>query len=138
MLQNGKILLQRDQNGDAYALPGGHVKIGETTEQALVREYKEETSADITCKRLLWTEECFWEWNGAKAHTICFYYLVESCGDRLLPDDDVFLPHRDNPEVVYGWIPVEQIADIVVYPTFLKEEIHHLCEYPKHFVTREG
>lgn len=68
LVRDGKLLVQRDRDGSEYALPGGHVKIGETTADGLVREYKEETGADIKIGKLLWTEECFWEWNGTQAH----------------------------------------------------------------------
>ena len=77
LVRDGKLLVQRDRDGSEYALPGGHVKIGETTADGLVREYKEETGADIQVEKLLWTEECFWEWNGTQAHNIAFYYLIE-------------------------------------------------------------
>ncbi len=40
LIRDNKILVQRDKNGNAYALPGGHIKIGETLEQGLIREYK--------------------------------------------------------------------------------------------------
>ncbi|MBQ8237701.1 MAG: NUDIX domain-containing protein [Oscillospiraceae bacterium] len=39
--------MKRDRDGSEYALPGGHVRIGETTADGLVRAYKEETGADI-------------------------------------------------------------------------------------------
>ena len=78
LVKNNRVLVQRDKNGSEYALPGGHIKIGETLEAGLVREYKEETGVDIEVKRLLWSEECFWEWNGKLAHNIAFYYLIEN------------------------------------------------------------
>ncbi len=53
LVRDGKILIQRDQDGNEYALPGGHVKLGETTAEGLVREYKEETGADIRPLQLL-------------------------------------------------------------------------------------
>ena len=59
LVKNNRVLVQRDKNGSEYALPGGHIKIGETLEAGLVREYKEETGVDIEVKRLLWSEECF-------------------------------------------------------------------------------
>ena len=43
LVRDGKLLVQRDRDGSEYALPGGHVKIGESTADGLVREYKEET-----------------------------------------------------------------------------------------------
>ena len=46
LIRDGKILVQRDRGGNEYALPGGHVKIGETLDDGLIREFKEETDAD--------------------------------------------------------------------------------------------
>ena len=48
LVRDGKLLVQRERNGSEYALPGGHVKIGETTADGLIREYKEETGVDIS------------------------------------------------------------------------------------------
>ena len=53
LIKNNKILVQRDKDGSEYALPGGQVKIGESSIDSLKREYKEETGADIICERLL-------------------------------------------------------------------------------------
>ncbi len=39
LVKDGKILVQRDKDGNEYALPGGHIKLGETTADGLVREY---------------------------------------------------------------------------------------------------
>ena len=136
LIRDDKILVQRDRDGHEYALPGGHVKIGETLEDGLIREYKEETGADIECERLLWSEECFWTWNGKQAHNIAFYYMIELCDGSDIPDVGEFVSHKDNCDVVIGWMPIEQIQDIIIYPEFLKEEIYKLDEPPKHFVSR--
>lgn len=135
LVKNGKILVQRDRYGNEYALPGGHVKFGETTMDGLIREYKEETGADIICKKLLWTEECFWRWKGKQAHNIAFYYLIELCEDSDIPLGEDFVSHKDNCNVVIGWMPIEKLKHITIYPTFLINEIEHLDDPPKHFVT---
>ena len=62
LIKDDKILVQRERNGSEYALPGGHIKIGETLENGLIREIMEEMGVQIECRRLLWSEECFWEW----------------------------------------------------------------------------
>lgn len=47
LICGGKILVQRDHDGNEYALPGGHLKYDETLEAALIREYKEEKNIGI-------------------------------------------------------------------------------------------
>lgn len=133
LIRNGKILVQRDRDGNAFALPGGHVRIGETLANGLVREYKEETGADISCVRLLWSEECFWKWNGRAAHSFAFYYLIDD--SSAIPDTGEFTSHKDNCDVVLGWMPIEELQDVVIYPEFVKTEIYHLDEPMKHFVS---
>ena len=132
IIRNGKVLLQRDYG--EYALVGGQVQIGETGEEAVIREFEEELGAKIRCQRLLWTEECFWEWNGKSSHTLSFYYLAEFCEGGDFPDDGCFHPQKDNPRIEIGWVPVEQLDSLTVYPEFLKQQIHELK--PGHFITR--
>ena len=136
LVKNGKLLVQRERNGNEYALPGGHVKLGETIAEGLIREYKGETGADIRCQRLLWTEECFWEWNNKKIHDLAYYYLIELCDDLDIPTDDTFVPHKDNCNVVIGWMPLEKLSDVTIYPTFLKKKIFELDGPPEHFISR--
>ena len=135
LIRDRKILVQRDRGGNEYALPGGHVKIGETLEDGLIREFKEETDADIKCIRLLWIEECFWEWNGKTAHSFTFYYQVALCDTDAIPDASEFVPHHDNDRVVLGWIPMDTLQDVTVYPEFLAREILCLDGVRKHFVS---
>lgn len=136
LIRDGKLLVQRDKDGSEYALPGGHVKIGETTADGLIREYKEETGADIKCDRLLWTEECFWEWNGMQAHNIAFYYLIELSDGFDIPGTEEFVSHKDNCNVVLGWMPIEKLGDVIIFPDFIKETIYELDAPHQHFITR--
>ena len=134
LIRDGKLLVQRDRSGNEYALPGGHVRIGETLADGLIREYKEETGADISCVKLLWSEECFWEWNGRAAHDFAFYYLIDD--NSVIPDTCEFASQKDNCNVLLGWLPIEEIQNVIIYPEFIKTEIYHLDEPMKHFVSK--
>ncbi len=46
--QGGIVLIERKNHPPGWALPGGFVEIGESVEQAAVREAKEETSLDVS------------------------------------------------------------------------------------------
>jgi len=44
----GIVLIERKNHPPGWALPGGFVDVGESVEEAAVREAKEETSLDVT------------------------------------------------------------------------------------------
>ncbi len=132
IIRNKKVLLQRD--GDEYALIGGHVQMGETGAEAVKREFEEELGVRIRCGEPLWTEECFWEWKGKRNHTLSFYYPADFCDDSSLEDDGCFHPQKDNPRIEVGWVPIEELGSLTVYPEFLKQRIHDLK--PGHMITR--
>jgi nucleoside triphosphatase len=84
----GKILLCRSPKfGGRFIVPGGHVEIGETFEEALKRELKEETGLDIKVEKMLGFYEAiyppdFYE----KRHFIFFDFLCRLVGGRLKLD----------------------------------------------------
>ena len=135
-VRDGKVLVQREIGGNEYALPGGTVKLGETTEETLIREYREETGSEISINRLLWTEESFWEYNnGKRQHGIAFYYLIDFFDDQIFECDE-FVSQKDNCNIVLGWLPVNELKNIIIYPDFVKEEIYKLDEPAKHFISK--
>jgi ADP-ribose pyrophosphatase YjhB (NUDIX family) len=137
LIRNNKILVQREKNGTEYALPGGHVIIGETSEQSLIREYKEETGADIICSRMIWVEETFWKWKGKNAHTIAFYYIISLKNESDIPDN-YFESHKDNCNVLLEWVEIDKLKSLTIYPPFIKEKIKNISDNNiEHFISYE-
>ena len=58
-IQNGKVLLQKPSNDTGFAFPGGHVTLGETNEQTLIREFQEEIGTNVAVGDLKWVGELF-------------------------------------------------------------------------------
>ncbi len=131
LIRGGRLLAQK--SGGTYALPGGHLRFGETTVEALVRELKEEMGVEAACRRLLWTEENFWRWGDREAHNLCYYYLIDANGSA--PEEGVLM--RDNDSVTFHWLPIAELDGVEIYPTFLKNELPNLSDYPKHFIRRD-
>ena len=63
-----------------------------------------------------------------------YYYLIDD--NSVIPDTGEFTSHKDNCNVVLGWMPIEEIQNVIIYPEFLKNEISHLDEPVKHFVSK--
>lgn len=77
---NEKILMVKNkgENGSYYTLPGGAVKLGETLEEAVIREVKEETGLHINVKGIYSISEAFFE--ERDHHAIFFNFLGEIIG----------------------------------------------------------
>jgi len=140
-IRDGKVLLQKPANDTAYAFPGGHVAFGETNAETLVREFSEETGADISVGRLKWVEENFFPWGGKPCHQICLYYMVELVNAGVLSGDHAIGTESiEDREFVleFCWMPIEELDRIEVYPINAPELMKKFDEGVQHFVNKEA
>ena len=73
---------------DKWTIPGGHIELGETMREAVVREVKEEVGLDVSVERQLLTQEAiytvhFWK----KRHYIFFDFLCRCETDKVVLDN---------------------------------------------------
>jgi 8-oxo-dGTP diphosphatase len=83
--QGGIVLIERKNEPHGWALPGGFVDIGESIEQAAVREAKEETSLDVLLS------EQFYAYSDPKRdprfHTVSMVFIGTGEGELKGADD---------------------------------------------------
>src|SRR6058998_1197627 len=84
----GKILLAKSHKWfDKYTLPGGHIEVGETMKEAVIREVKEEVGLDVeVAEMLLMQEAVFAEEFWKRKHFIFFDFLCKSKDQRVKLD----------------------------------------------------
>ena len=139
-INNGKVLLQKPTNDNAFAFPGGHVEFGETNAQTLIREFKEEIGVDISVGDLKWVAEIFFPWGNKPCHQICLYYIVDITSNNI-PLEGMFIGKEKIEgrkfDLEFHWIPISDLNKIDVYPTNVVELMNKIDGGVQHFVYQE-
>ncbi|BCD99212.1 NUDIX hydrolase [Marinagarivorans cellulosilyticus] len=91
-----------------WTLPGGYMECGETSKQAVAREVKEETGADVSVRKLVSIV------NASSHNQVFFYYSCELQSDFLdsTPEClEVRLFNRDELEGLdYAFSPIKKVV----------------------------
>jgi nucleoside triphosphatase len=101
----GKLFLMKSHKWhDAYVIPGGHIELGETAEDALRREIKEETALDIYDVEFLCVQEfindpAFWKMRH-------FIFLDYACKTDAT---DVVLNSEGHDHI---WVTLDEAKDL--------------------------
>jgi mutator protein MutT len=127
----GKFLIMRVDDAGYFHFPGGHVEISETSEQAVIREVKEEIGIDVAAEKLVCVHERFYRKNERRFHEIVFYWL-------LAPKGSIEIENKTIQEAELKWVTAKEMGDLDVKPSTIKnmiinQELGKLC----HFVDEE-
>ena len=91
VIKNNKVLVVDMDDSGFLCLPGGYVELGETTEQACLRELKEEVEKEFKIDKYCGVVENFFRNKFDKdIHEISFYYRLKPI-DELQPTDFIHL-----------------------------------------------
>lgn len=108
VVHNGRLLMVKRNEPEVkgahqkWEFPGGKVEIGETPEQAITREIKEETGVLVRVKRLLpVTFTANWEYPWGTQQTLIFGFECEFVSEEMRKDDH----HVEDTE----WVNLEDV-----------------------------
>ena len=104
----GALIGRLDRRGRLrWSLPKGHVELGETTEQAAVREVAEETGISGRITARLGSVEYTFTADGRRIHKRVHHFLMEAVAGEL-SDADI-----EVTEV--AWVPMDQMPVRLAY-----------------------
>lgn len=133
IIEDQCILFAGNAKSDYYYSIGGAVHLGETAEQAVVREVMEETGIRYEVERLVFIHENFFEEDGIQWHEVSFYFLMKPRGTQQLNSHSFTQGVKEE----MCWLKCEQLASFHAYPTFLKDYISNMPKQMVHIVTHE-
>lgn len=115
IIDSEKVLLARQWDG--YDFPGGGINLGETIEQALIREVKEETGFDVKPIKLLGCENDFHKmtFNKNFIQSILLYYQCEITGGELSKNNLDAASHENEYMDLAQWIALEDASKVKFY-----------------------
>ena len=87
-------------------LPGGFVDMGETVEEGMRREIKEETGLDVGDIRYLFSSPNVYMYSGMGVHTLDMDYLVPLHGD---PDGFKAVVRAADDAAEALWLPIDEV-----------------------------
>ena len=118
LIEDGRILLIEHPKHDKkyWLVPGGGVDWGESASEALIREFKEETSLDIEVEKFLFISETIAP--DRQKHVINLYFKIKkvenSSNIMKLGEEKILTDLR--------FIPEDEIKNIKLYPN-IKEKL---------------
>lgn len=135
IISDGKILAMHDERSPYFYLPGGRVKMGETAEDAVIREVREELGVIAKIARPLWLNQAFFteDVDHLRYHELCIYFLMDISETDLLERGNEFTVNEGKKTHIFEWLDFDQLKEEYFYPLFLKKEIFNL---PNEFTIR--
>ena len=120
---NNKFLAVKMNDNPFYCLPGGHVELGEDTNQAILREMEEELGYAVKIQKLVSINQNFFNGvDGKKFHEIGFYYIVNAVDESKINLSDYVREELDKGTIQhldFKWFTKEELKKIDFRPAFV-------------------
>lgn len=136
IIENDCVLLASNETSDYYYSVGGGVHLGETAEDAVLREVYEETGVRYEIEKLAFIHENFFTnggmFEGLECHEISLYFLMKSRGTQELNSNSYCLEGKE----FMNWIPISELKNLKAFPTFFVDKLTNMTNKIEHIVTK--
>lgn len=139
-MHEGSVFLHQGEGEDFWTFPGGRAELGETAEETLRREMREELGAEIEVGRLLWLVENFFTYDNFDYHEIALYFLMRLPLDSpYLAQSSPFYGAEGMMKLTFQWFPqsLETLKNLPLLPDFLPAALQDLPTSVQHIVHRQ-
>lgn len=111
------LVCQNVKHGYLY-LPGGHVEFGESSAEALRREFMEEAALPVLVGPLRAVVEARFVQSGRERHELGMVFHVEQVGD---PPTTQPLVNSQEPKIAFAWMRRHQLSGADLRPRIVAE-----------------
>ena len=121
LIQEGdKIFVQKNVDEDLYFPLGGRVKYLEHSDDALIREIKEEIGIEIKHEDLTFLDviENFFTYKGVKFHELLFVYKINTPKELLKINN---MNSLDKEIEFNTWVDIKELPNLNLQPEELKK-----------------
>ena len=126
IIHDNKILFQKRKQDKFWALPGGKAKVGETTEETIKRELKEEIGIEkCSIEKMHSVSEYFFKFEKNKYHQYIFAYIVKIKNRKPLKTQN-FNGIEEDQNLVFKWFDINNLKTAPIKPEFLKDNLINL------------
>lgn len=137
IMKDGKLLMVGNERSNYLYSVGGRIKMGETAEEAVVREVFEETGVKMEIDRLGFVHENYFYGDapsnlGKLIYEISFFFYMKVPSD-FAPISESFT--EDNSKEHLKWVSLDE--DNKMYPEFFTTELKNPTDTVKHFISDE-
>ena len=132
-----RILLHRMENYDFWLLPGGRVEMLEGTQEAVLREIKEELGVNASVDRLVAITESFFDMRQVTFHEIAFNYLLKVPENSKLLQMQGEFSGIEGDKYRFKWFDREMLRQLPIKPRYMIPTLQTLPKELVHIIKDE-